>query len=774
MRRYGEKCCVIWSSAGPVVQRGSTFQVYCTFTFDCTGKGSKSGGCSPTKEQHQVLNSTTIYFQVVNITGNRTHSCECGDHKDPCGLDISAGYPPDHPQNISCIYKILNNDSGVVVCTWNKGKDSGLWNHFKLWVRIISGNLAERPKSFGVSNSRGKQLSANFNVSRSVQLISVWVQASNPLGTANSSVINYTLTDIAMPEVPVLGQPDCSSRRCIIKMEQSVRTQYLEMQLTADQQTWTLPVSEQRNSSHVWTASTLEPYSLYYFRIRSKFSSGLWSLWSTTVFSWTQEEVPAKEPDVWFAEPASDSKSLRVYWKEANVSITRGKIIAYEVYSRNFSDNVSADTRNYSVPYCYKCDVTVWAHNSKGPSPPARITTRYTKARPLQDVQVLADHDSVAISWRKPETAPLPTAYVLEWYPQGQKLEELRWVRLGNTDSRAVISDILPFECYEGALFVFYNETSVSRTTIKGVATSQSVPKVGPSVQRTKQGNNVEITWSEVPRDQRMGCIINYTIYLEANNGHKALYSVPTSERKYVINDLKPAEYSVWMTASTTKGEGPAGPPIKFYIEEGTDLTLPIVGGIVCLFLVITVCLMQNPTVQQRFKKFFECLKLDDVPDPANSKWGKEYAQKQGDLSLQLPTSNNSESEEEKLILTNVEELPKQNKNTPTTTTTFSSLLSHNTSLSPDTEPTALTYPQITYIKSFFHDSDTSDHTQTCLDTTVDYISSHGPENVYEEDEEDGVNFFSSPITLMEPLAFVGKLTLDTIKIDCSELFQNA
>ena len=43
----------------------------------------------------------------------------------------------------------------------------------------------------------------------------------------------------AMPSTPKLGQPECSSRECIIHVKQSVRTQHLEIQYRADAQPWT-------------------------------------------------------------------------------------------------------------------------------------------------------------------------------------------------------------------------------------------------------------------------------------------------------------------------------------------------------------------------------------------------------------------------------------------------------------------------------------------------------------------------------------------------------
>lgn len=92
----GQKSCAIWSSAGPEVQLGSSFTVYCTFNCKC--KGSMYSGHPPTLQSHKQFNSTTVYVDVVNITKNRTFSCECSCLAlDPCGVDIFAGCEYEGP-----------------------------------------------------------------------------------------------------------------------------------------------------------------------------------------------------------------------------------------------------------------------------------------------------------------------------------------------------------------------------------------------------------------------------------------------------------------------------------------------------------------------------------------------------------------------------------------------------------------------------------------------------------------------------------------------------
>lgn len=140
--------------------------------------------------------------------------------------------PPDQPKNISCINKVISNESGVVFCTWNRGRDTYLRNSSELrWVRKDwkASNLLDVPPKniiygciscpvklgfvcFRVRTSTGNHTvgpvtrsvfrkgtdlrTVSFTVSSSVQLISVWVQAQNSLGFAVSLPINYTLSDI--------------------------------------------------------------------------------------------------------------------------------------------------------------------------------------------------------------------------------------------------------------------------------------------------------------------------------------------------------------------------------------------------------------------------------------------------------------------------------------------------------------------------------------------------------------------------------------------------
>lgn len=148
--------------------------------------------------------------------------------------------PPDSPKSISCVNKVISNERSVVLCSWGRGRNTYLWNSAALqWVwkgtlrdwegnkisrsashcdaayitlrtklscvccsvRTLPGNHTVGPVTSDVSNKENDLLSASFNVSTSVQLITVWVQVHNALGSAASVPVNYTLSDIGKTEV---------------------------------------------------------------------------------------------------------------------------------------------------------------------------------------------------------------------------------------------------------------------------------------------------------------------------------------------------------------------------------------------------------------------------------------------------------------------------------------------------------------------------------------------------------------------------------------------
>lgn len=63
-------------------------------------------------------------------------------------------------------------------------------------VRTTSGEHTSGLVTYGVSSQVSDFLSTSLDMPDSVQQISVWVESQNPLGSAESAPLNYTLSDI--------------------------------------------------------------------------------------------------------------------------------------------------------------------------------------------------------------------------------------------------------------------------------------------------------------------------------------------------------------------------------------------------------------------------------------------------------------------------------------------------------------------------------------------------------------------------------------------------
>ncbi|XP_061743800.1 interleukin-12 receptor subunit beta-2 isoform X2 [Nerophis ophidion] len=659
----GQTTCAIWSSIGTVVQRGSSFDVYCTF-FTCECDRSMFSGHPPAPLLFVVVNSSTTRFHVDNITDDRTYSCRCRCRRplEPCGLDIWVEYPPEPPASISCEYEVLSTEKGVLYCWWDKVQRNPSQSS-ELCLTSVSEYEETHKVPLGPSDNV-----FTFNMSNKVQRVLLSLQTHYTLGSSVSQR-NYTLADIARPCAPQLGGVECWSRGCRVTVSPCVRSSEVDVQHAMEgQHSWsTCQLAEgQLGLDQIWSASSLDPGSLYRFRSRARFSTGLWSKWSRVRTAWTQEEVPDKVLDVWYIQPSSTLAYITVFWKAMSVSEARGKILEYRVrvYGAKsevmWTSSLGANVTRTSVPFCDLCRVALWAINSRGSSPPANITAHHAKAGGHLQVRTQADQHGVALWWSA--AARAEHHVVLEWYLDGLMTQHLNWLRLPGTQRHAHITGLKSSECYQATIYFFHDE-STSTTSNFQLSINQTVPQVGPSVQQEVEGKSLKVMWAELPRAERGGCVTNYTVYLQHLDGHVLSYLVPASHRKLLLSDLHAGVYHVWMTASTSEGQSPAGPKVRFYIQSAKQEVsrFLFVGFIILLLMSLLMC-CQISLGKKRCVGLL-CF-LSKVPDPANSKWAKECSQEtfEDEEKFQLSESSmkggggGGGGEEEELI-TEVEEL---------------------------------------------------------------------------------------------------------------------
>ncbi|XP_026788927.3 interleukin-12 receptor subunit beta-2 [Pangasianodon hypophthalmus] len=767
-----EKICSVHSNHE--VHMGSSFQIYCIFKKEC----SRLIYQDEVSLNYSSLNSTVVIISIVNITRTTTFTCKCRNEPEPCGTDIVPGYPPAVPQNLTCVQE---GESGKVNCTWKTEWETHIKTTSHLWLQ---GAPPVRYESVAVHDGTH---SAIFPVSATQRDFSVWVHANNSLGSANSTVLSFTLNEIVKPLSPKIMKVECSSRQCQLYPDNARNIQMVEIRYEAKQDSWNTVSFNNTHLTTSWTITSLNPYSTYTFEVKWKPgpTRGLWSEW-TRIEGTTDEEAPVTMLDAWYIEEPTKtvSKSFQLFWRELNKSEARGKILQYvvTVTEQGISNRtVLGNTVNVS---CFSCRVSISAMNSKGLSPARQIQLQPIGLLPYKVSHTLVNDHSVALSWPRPVSADPVTEFLVEWFPEG-RTQPPQWIRVERHLNTAHITGLQPAVCYEGAVVYLYS-SGTKKAIFKKISTWQTAPQQSPETSIVVKSETVQVKWSEIPPKKRGGCLEHYIIYLKDSADKIQNYNVTHPQREFTISGLIPGQtYTLWVSAWTTAGESPIENMHPFIpkhptLDEKALALLISVGSAVFLTCLCLLCLCQFSSVHRRLSGCCHCLMPSIVPDPANSKWAKECASEKGEMKLQLHLSDSSMSEEEPYTV-EVEEFP-QEKLPEETISTEETL--HSVNLQAESAPYQHNITS-SYLKSFSNESSSSDatHASRSTDITVDYISTHGVmSGGEEEDEDDGdeeheaFDFFPCPKSpFLEPLISIGgKLTLDSVKIDCSDFLDCA
>ncbi|XP_053492611.1 interleukin-12 receptor subunit beta-2 [Ictalurus furcatus] len=768
-----EKICSVLSNHE--VHMGSSFHIYCIFKKECNRLIYQD----EVSLNYSSLNSTVVIMRIVNLTRTTTFTCKCRNEPEPCGTDIVPGYPPAVPQNLTCIQE---GEFGKVNCTWKTGWETHVKTTSHLWVQGAS------PVRYGSVAVHDGARSALFPVSGTQSDFSVWVHANNSLGSANSTLLIFSLHEIVKPLSPKITKVECFSRQCQLYPDNTQNIQLVEIRYEEQQDSWNTVSFNNTPSTRNWTITSLNPYHTYTFEVRWKLgpTRGLWSEW-TRIKNKTDEEAPVTMLDAWYIEEPSQtgSKSFQLFWRDLDKSEARGKIQQYIVtVIGKGTRNTTALLGNKINVSCFPCNVSISAMNSKGQSPSRLIQLKPIALLPYKVSHTRVNNHTVALTWPTPGSADAVTEFLIEWFPVGRK-HSLQWTRVERHLNTAYITGLQPAECYEGAV-VYLHSSGTKKAIFNRISTWQTAPQQSPVPSVVVKSESVEVKWSEIPPNKRGGCLDHYTIYLKDSANKIQNYSVPYNHREFTISGLMLGhKYTLWVSAWTTAGESPVEHEHLFKHTRETLDAKPLaqlipVGSAVFLTCLCLLCLCQFSSVHRRISRCCHCLMPSIVPDPANSKWAKECTREKGEMKLQLHLSDSSMSEEEPNTV-EVEEFPQEKLPEDEPVSTEETLHPVN----PQDESTPYQH-NITssYLKSFSNESSSSDATQASrsTDITVDYISTHGVMSGGEDDDDDGdeeheaFDFFPCPKSpFLEPLiSFGGKLTLDSVKIDCSDFLDCA
>ncbi|XP_075037970.1 interleukin-12 receptor subunit beta-2-like [Mixophyes fleayi] len=659
-------------SPGSVVHLGTPISLSCSVTRNthCPKKRIKILNHN-TKREWEAANAKSISVNDLSLPlGTTTFSCwYC---KMVCGAFVHVGLPPDRPIFGACEQ---DGEFGRLSCSWERGRETFITSNSTL-------QLWQKPHNETISSACSSDVTSSLTLPLSVTRgaeYSALVTTSNELGTNVSLPYIFTYHDVVKPFPPRNITLNChpTSSNCTVTIHTEQDIQLCRVQFQAAHETvWH---KAETQSNRTLALRNLHPATQYQFQAACKYliDGGIWSNWSHPVLLETPEDAPRGKVEVWYKLQNINDKSqtITLFWKNMNVSETRGQIQFYRVIfqpgNERRASHIDTTTNTWLTRDIDTTDyvIAVSAHNSKGNSPPTYTTVT------AQDVSVLPAPTNVIATFSDPDNSltvtwelqtgneSLAGDQILEWEePTGTDHSQTKWVKVPNFNRSVTISGLLkPYLCYQFRVYFLW----AGRAGVPAIATGstqQKAPLTAPlfnyKVQRDK---SILVTWEEISPEEQMGCIVQHNIYLQdlSSKCTRKIEIFPNQStfQQYEVNNIEDnVQYILWMTFSNAAGESPSSLIRQFSLSgEGTHndymTVIMIIILLVCLlFVLFLFCI---PSVKQRLEillsRFLTYWCSKTVPDPANCEWAKEYIYNKDNMGiLSSPpscTSNYDETE---------------------------------------------------------------------------------------------------------------------------------
>lgn len=625
-----------------LIKLGSPFTAYCILNETCFSQSNihinasdiiwKSRKNQVPNEQYTVINRTVSRVTFNDTTSLKSpltcNSLVYGRNAPIDGIVITLGLPPDEPRNLTCIVYQLEK----MTCTWDPGRQTFLPTNYT--VKLQRSSMISHHCRAVVNNSCTTYQFPLFLD------ISVWVEATNVLGTSQSEHITQDLINIVKPNAPVITAITSALQLPnALKIEWRNPFQPVEMSLKYNIQyrsnntkDW-IKVPPEDTASHrdSFTLQDLRPYTKYNVSIRCMKvdGKGYWSDWSAEMSGTTPETKPSKKVDLWrFIESSGshNSRLMHLMWKKLDPSAANGEIVEYEVQIRLKDQhsakpfNVSSTSLNYTLTL-EAYIVTVTAYNSVGKSPPATLVIPAATQKelpPVQSLKAFLKNGQLWVEWKASHLQV--NAYILEWCVESEREPCLiSWQQEeSSTESTALRGkDIKPFKRYIISIYPIYSSGPGAIQTVRAYL-QQDRPLQGPVVKAKKIGKRETVlVWDQIPLDDQNGFIKNFTIFYRTEEGSEHHVTVDSSCREYTLSSLtRNTLYVVHMAASTEKGSK-SGPAItfttlKFAKGEIEAIVIPVcVAFLLCSVLGMLFCLNRCKVIKKHV--------WPNVPDPSNS-----------------------------------------------------------------------------------------------------------------------------------------------------------
>ncbi|XP_054477228.1 granulocyte colony-stimulating factor receptor isoform X2 [Anoplopoma fimbria] len=599
-----------------------------------------------------VANESSRVSEVVIPSFNGTREfLTCCVQASPVQVvgaeEIRAGYPPEAPQNLSCLTNLTTPNT--LTCSWDPGQqETHLHTKYTLHTEIRDSNENHTYEVLpGVHRYTIPRL--DFVLYSDME---IYVKTENELGEATSSPIILEPISAAKFDPPTILMIQAVPKRLgCLKLSWSLSQQQvwmrhlrlnLEVRLTtADSSKWSeqLILVNQVKPARAVDQCHLLHGTQYIAQIRVRYQQSPWSEWSSSRSGVTLENAPTGRLDSWMkvsGDHINKQPNILLFWKPSKQFRANGRNVSYIVSVKKLpgeNGKVCSTTGNhctFQLPGRAK-KVYLSAVNAAGRSYPTEVRIHLPRARAvISNVTVTPQDDrSMLVQWRSLLYSSL-IGFVVEWRPLLKAdLSFTQFESTGRNQTLLVITGSFePYKPYGISVYPRFKDGIGLPQTVDAYS-RQKAPSMVPKIQIKKTWNShVEFTWDEIPLDQRNGNIKNYKVFYCDTKGPINVVNADREERRVVLRDLNTISlYEAFLMVSTFGGNL-NGSTIQFEIESFdvaavvAIATVSVVGLLLMVIVLVMTCFSNNKRLKGRF--------WPAVPDPANSsikRWTSDSTQ---------------------------------------------------------------------------------------------------------------------------------------------------
>ncbi|CAL8280334.1 unnamed protein product [Gadus morhua 'NCC'] len=642
----------------PAVEIGKNFTATCSLAITSEATADDLIWYSTLKiiprEQYNKINTSAVNV-TITITSETPSRLFCRvnkskDTKDTYGIELHKGYPPERPENLSCVaLQVDKRISNNVTCSWDTRK-RGTLIETKTSLFFSSGDEEKEKEIKDADKHRGTVTLSIFPHHMNAK---VWVVSENKLGKVKSDVLETEADRFAKTNPPfnvVAISEKQFPESLLINWSQPIKNVYVKLiyqirYCKHGSQTWSeIPLEDTAREIQSFRLQYLRPYTLYITQVRCKMfreGFGYWSDWSRNATKMTPEDKPKSKPDLWRTinnTEGSNRKTMHILCKDPELSNGRIRIFKVKMQSlpwkevvvnRTGSEDLAVDLRQIQDPRGI-IFVDVIACNSVGQSPKAslKIPRNPHQFPPVNKLMWKSDKGQLLIEWQTPNVSAggSPpkhnlTEYVVQWV--SGKDGKMDWQRENRSTLKTFIrGDLENFIYYNISVYPIYSDWIGQPVTIPAYL-EQGAPSQPPSIKQEYLGSdNAKLVWTDIPQEKQTGFIVNYTLYYFTLNESDKVQAItlPANTYSYHLKTLS-SDTDYWTKVKSSTIKGSATSPVhmfrtaKYAPGEVKGIVVGACLGFLFLLLGITIlCFYKWQSIESKW--------WPTIPNPENSRIG--------------------------------------------------------------------------------------------------------------------------------------------------------